>query len=317
LNLKADETADQEGDTIIQTQDYRNYIIMIGALLLFLMLMFLVIFSTRMGKLSRALKEVNIPGLESVLRPANVAQTTTRQKEKRSDEPVTVRLLPQEETKKETIDFKFIENLSSKSCGELLSNEAPEAAAFVLSQLSSDFVSRFFSEFDGNTEILLRSMIKGKQLPKSEITRLHQRLLKNYDELIEKQALSYDNESLIANIINNLPAIQSEDLFKKIHSLDSSFANLMRKDVFLLEDLADLEAYQVELIIRNIDRNLLINYLSVAPPLIKEKFFNNMTSRNRQIFADELENTTPLAKEDIIVVKDQLLDSVRQLFALA
>jgi flagellar motor switch protein FliG len=317
LNLKADEIADS-GDTIIQTQDYRNYIIMIGAVLLFLMLIFLVIFSTRMNKLSKSLKEVNIPGLENALRPAaSVSQAVARKQERSSKEPVTVRLLPQDEKKEEALSFQFIQNLSIQGCGLLLGNESPEAAAFVLSQLSPEFVSNFFDKFQGNTDIVLTAMVKGKQLHRPEIAKLHQKLSKNYHDLMEKESLSYDNKSLIAGLINNLPAKSSESFYRKVHTIDASFANLMRNDVVLLEDLANLETQQIENLIRSLDKNILINYLSIAPPLVKEKFFSNMTSRNREFFDDELNNLKPLDEDNIVIVQDQMLISVRNLLLMA
>ena len=316
LNLIADET-EESGDTIIQTQDYRNYIIMIGALLLFFMLIFLIIFSTRMNKLSKSLKEVNIPGLEGALRAPSVTQTSASKRESGSKEPVTVRLLPQEKKEEETLSFHFVQNLSINGCGQLLGNESPEAAAFVLSQLSPEFVSDFFNKFTGNTDILLTAMIKGKQLTRPEIVKLHQRLSQNYHNLMEKESLSYNNQSLIAELINNLPAKTSEKLYDRVHSIDASFANLMRKDVIMLADLADLETQQIENLIRSIDKNTLINYLSIAPPLVKEKFFNNMTSRNRELFDDEMQNIKPLSDEDVLIVQDQMLNSVRNLLLMA
>lgn len=316
LSLKEEEAA-ASGNTIIKTQDYRNYIILIGAVLLILILAFMLVFSTRMGKLSNALKEVNIPGLESVLRPHSVAQTTTKQKETKSNEPVTVKLLPQEDIKKDDLNFKFIENLSAKSCGQLLANETSEHAALVLSQLSTSYVSNFFSEFTGNTDLLLRSMIKGKQLTKPEISKLHKKLSTAYQELIEKESLSYDNQSLIAGILNNMPGTSSQELYEKINIIDSSFANLMRKDVFFLDDLAELDSNKIDVIIRSIDRNLLISYLSIASSGVKEKFFNTMTSRNKKIFEDELEIADKLEEDDVKVVKDNMLEAIRQIFALA
>lgn len=316
LNLIADEI-DESGNTIIQTQDYRNYIIMIGALLLFLMLIFLIIFSARMNKLSKSLKEVNIPGLEGALRGPAVTQTSASKRESGSKEPVTVRLLPQEKKEEETLSFRFIQNLSTNGCGQLLGNESPEAAAFVLSQLSPEFVSNFFNKFTGNTDILLTAMIKGKQLTRPDIVKLHKELSQNYHNLMEKESLSYNNQSLIAGLINNLPAKTSEKLYGRVHSIDASFANLMRKDVILLDDLVDLETQQIENLIRFIDRNTLINYLSIAPPLVKEKFLNNMTSRNREIFDDEMLNIKPLSDEDVIIVQDQMLNSVRNLLLMA
>lgn len=284
--------------------------------MLFLLVIFLLIFSTRMTKLSKALKEVNIPGLESVLRPSGVTQTMTRQKEQKSDKPVTVKLLPQSDKKEEDLSFKFIEDLSPQSCGKLLSNESPESAAFILSQLSAAYVSNFFNNFPGNTDLLLRSMVNGKQLAKTEITKMHHRLQKNYNELMEKESLEYDNQNLVASLINNLPAKTSESIFKKITQIDSSFANLMRKDIFLLEDLVNLEANQIEDIIRYVNRDLLINYLYNAAPEVRSKFLNNMTQRNRQIFEEELQNVTPFDDEQIAMINDELLEQIRRLFAL-
>jgi len=160
-------------------------------------------------------------------------------------------------------------------------------------------------------------MVKGKQLNRPEIVKLHQKLSKNYHDLMEKESLSYNNKSLIAGLINNLPAKSSETFYRKVHTIDASFANLMRNDIVLLEDLANLETQQIENLIRSLDKNILINYLSIAPPLVKEKFFSNMTSRNREFFDDELQNLKPLDEENIVIVQDQMLISVRNLLLMA
>jgi hypothetical protein len=316
LELKADEGIGA-GETIIQTHDYRNYILLIGAVLLLLIFLFLIVFSSRMSKLSKSLKEVNIPGLENAFRPAAAPQVSVAKQDNASKEPISVRLLPQEDNKEEAVSFKFIENLSIEGCQNLFASEHLENIAFVLSQLSPQYVSRFMDSLKDKADQLILAVIKGRQLTRNEIVKLHQKLRKSYDEILEKENLIYDNKSLLTGLINSLPTNSSENLYNRVQNLDSGFARIMRKDVFLIEDIANLESAQIEFLIRNINRETLINYLSFAPEVIKVKFFNNMTSRNRSIFEDELSSLTPLDKDEITAAKDEMLSSARNLLLMA
>ncbi|MCF7919023.1 MAG: hypothetical protein K9N06_03800 [Candidatus Cloacimonetes bacterium] len=315
LDLKAEEVVDENGTPIIQTQDYRNYILLIGAILLLIIIIFVIVFSSRMGRLAKSMKEITIPGLDNLLRPP-ATREAARKKESTSKEPVSVRILPQDETRKEAVSFKFVEELSPAGCGALLAKEKPEDAAYVLSQLSPEYVSSFFARFEGNIDIILKAVIKGKQLTRSEISMLYDRLRKLQSQISETESLTFDNHQFITSLVNHLPAESSEKFFNKVNNLDAGFASLLRKDVFFLEDLARLDTSQIELIIRQIDRDILINYISFSPPLIKEKFFNSMTTRNRDIFADELENLVPLKEEEKSNIQNLILAEIRQILAL-
>jgi flagellar biosynthesis/type III secretory pathway M-ring protein FliF/YscJ len=160
LNLMADEPVNEDGSPVIQTQDYRNYILLIGAVLLFIIIVFIMVFSSRMKNLAKSMKEVNVPGLENAFRPAAVRDTSTKQRSTSKD-PIAVRILPQDDIAEKSISFDFVENLSPAGCGKLIGKENPEDAAYVLSQLSPDYVSSFFALFEGNTDILLKAIIKG------------------------------------------------------------------------------------------------------------------------------------------------------------
>lgn len=314
LNLKSDEVVDEEGDPVIQTQDYRNYILMIGAVLLLIILIFIIVFSSRMGVLAKSLKEVNIPGLENAIRPPVVKQR--EKSESASHEPIDVRILPEDQIKKKSVSFRFIEDLSPAGCAKLLSREKPEEAAYVLSQLSPQYVSRFFTEFEGNTDIILKAIIKGKQLPHNAIMHLYDRLQKTQQQIMEEEQLEFDNHSFVSDLVNYLPAESSKKLFMKVDSIDAGFASILRKDIFLLEDIEKLEKNQIEILIRNLDRDLLVNYLSIAPKNVKDKFFNAMTTRNQEIFNDELQHISKLTNEDIVNTNDQIIADIRRVLAL-
>jgi len=186
----------------------------------------------------------------------------------------------------------------------------------VLSQLSPDYVSSFFALFEGNTDILLKAIIKGKQLPHSEIAHLHDRLIKNQKQVIEEESLAFDNHNFITSLVNNMSNERSEKLFEKVNRIDAGFARVLRKNIFFLADLTQADNILIENIIRQIDRDQLVSYLSFSQPLIKEKFFSGMTSRNRDIFKDELENFIPLKNDEKAQVQDLMLAEIRQIMAM-
>jgi flagellar motor switch protein FliG len=209
-----------------------------------------------------------------------------------------------------------VEDLSPAGCAALLAKEKPEDAAYVLSQLSPEYVSNFFARFEGNTDAVLKAIIKGKQLARNEIPILHDRLRSLQTQIASEESMTFDNHHFITTLVNHLPAESSEKLYNKVNSIDAGFAGLLRKDIFLLKDIAGLENNQIELLIRQIDRDLLVHYLSFASPLAKEKFFNCMTTRNRDIFIDELENVKTLKDDEVAETQNLILADIRRILAL-
>jgi hypothetical protein len=55
LNLRSEEKVDATGSPVIQTQDYRNLILLIGAFLLLIIIGFIIVFASRMERLSKSL----------------------------------------------------------------------------------------------------------------------------------------------------------------------------------------------------------------------------------------------------------------------
>jgi flagellar motor switch protein FliG len=140
--------------------------------------------------------------------------------------------------------------------------------------------------------------------------------MKAQKKVIEEESLTFDNHNFITVLVNNMSNESSTKLFEKVNRIDAGFARVLRKDIFFLEDLVQADNSLIENIIRQIDRDLLVGYLSFSQVLIKEKFFRSMTSRNRDIYKDELENFISIKDDEKAQIQDQMLAEIRQIMAV-
>ena len=98
-----------------------------------------------------------------------------------------------------------------------------------------------------------------------------------------------------------------------LSNLDEDIMLQIQDNMFTFENLVDVDNRAIQTIMRNVDQDLLMTALKGATEFVKEKFFDNMSSRARVMFIDDMEAKGPLRISDVEDAQKNIMRTARKL----
>jgi len=95
--------------------------------------------------------------------------------------------------------------------------------------------------------------------------------------------------------------------------LDEEVALQVQDNMFTFENLVDVDNRAIQTIMRHVEQDLLMTALKGASEFVKEKFFDNMSSRAKVMFIDDMEAKGPLRISDVEEAQKNIMRTARKL----
>lgn len=144
-------------------------------------------------------------------------------------------------------------------------------------------------------------------------------------ELTESLAKMLDGQNLkrskmggvkaAAEIINTMQHLQEESAINAIRELDEELAQKIVDEMFVFENLLDLDARSIQVLMDQIDLSMLAVALKGAPPDLQDKFISSMAKRQAELFRDDMEQRGPMRMSQVEAEQKNILQVVRRLAA--
>jgi len=116
-----------------------------------------------------------------------------------------------------------------------------------------------------------------------------------------------------AEIINMMGSAQEENLIKHVREHDAVLAQKMIDEMFLFENLLDLEDRSIQLLLKEIESESLIIALKGAPQELRDKFLKNMSQRAAEMLREDIEVRGPVRVSQVETEQKNILLIVRRL----
>ena len=116
-----------------------------------------------------------------------------------------------------------------------------------------------------------------------------------------------------AEIINMMSSAQEEDVIKHVREHDEVLAQKMIDEMFLFENLLDLEDRSIQLLLKEIESESLIIALKGAPQELRDKFLKNMSQRAAEMLREDIEVRGPVRVSQVETEQKNILLIVRRL----
>nr|MBC8384059.1 hypothetical protein [Candidatus Cloacimonadota bacterium] len=228
--------------------------------------------------------------------------------------PLKISILEnQMEKEKELVDFSFLENLTFPEFSKLIDDESFNdiEKSFILSNLPVEFVQNFLSEYSGDLNNLIKTMLSDVSLQKDKMTLLRTKLIENHSQLLEERALKTNGKDTLVKFINNLSYDESRELFEKVNILDEETGAEIRDQIFLFEDVYKIEDDLIKELIFNIDHELMVIFLASVEENIKDKFINNMSARIASMFREDIKFMGEVPDDEKKNAINKTIDTIR------
>lgn len=116
-----------------------------------------------------------------------------------------------------------------------------------------------------------------------------------------------------AEIVNQMSSANEETLIKHVRELDEHLAQKIIDEMFLFENLLDLEDRAIQLLLKEVESESLIIALKGSPQEMRDKFLKNMSQRAAEALREDLEMRGPVRVSQVEAEQKNILTIVRRL----
>ncbi|PAU79550.1 flagellar motor switch protein FliG [Halomonas salipaludis] len=116
-----------------------------------------------------------------------------------------------------------------------------------------------------------------------------------------------------AEILNLMNSSQEEVVIETVRAHSEDLAQKIIDEMFLFENLLDLDNRAIQLVLKEIDTNSLVIALKGAPDALMEKFMRNMSQRAAQLMQEDMEARGPIRVSQVETEQKNILQVVRRL----
>lgn len=214
-------------------------------------------------------------------------------------------------------DASGIESLKwmdSESVADLVHNEHPQTIATILVHLERDQaceVLGFFTERLRNDVLLRIATLSGVQpTALRELNDVLTKLLSGSD-VLKKQPMGGTRAA--ADILNFMNGENESSAMEYMKSYDPEMAQKIMDEMFVFENILDIEDRGIQLLLREVQSDSLIVALKGASEGMREKIFKNMSQRAADMMREDLDSKGPVRLSEVEAQQKEILMVVRRL----
>jgi flagellar motor switch protein FliG len=204
--------------------------------------------------------------------------------------------------------------MDAASVAELIKNEHPQIIASILVHLERDQASEILSAFGErlrNDVILRIATLDGIQpAALRELNDVLAKVLAGADS-VKKAALG--GVRAAAEILNFMGTAHETVVIEAVKEYDTELAQKILDEMFVFENLLDVDDRGIQSLLREIQSESLIVALKGASEALREKVFKNMSQRAAEMLRDDLEAKGPVRVSDVESEQKEILKIVRRM----
>ncbi|MDT8438390.1 MAG: flagellar motor switch protein FliG [Wenzhouxiangellaceae bacterium] len=204
--------------------------------------------------------------------------------------------------------------MDPRSVAEMIRQEHPQIIAIVLAYLESDQAAEVLSMLPEaiRPDVMMRiATIEG--IPPSAFDEL--------DDVMEKQFSGNDNVKsssvggvrAAAEILNLVDGTTEQGVLHAIKQSDEVLCQQIEDEMFVFENLVEIDDRGIQTILREIDSNVLLVALKGADQTVKDKVLKNMSKRAADMLLEDMEVRGPIRLSEVEAAQKEILTTVRTL----
>jgi len=198
----------------------------------------------------------------------------------------------------------------------LLASEHPQVGALILSVLVPDVAARAIETLDEvlQADLVLRAAML-TSVPAAAIEDLEAVLASaNVDgQRVAKQAIGGPSD--VAKIMKKMPKQLSERTLRSLKKHDRVLAQTIEEEMFIFENLRDLDKKSLSAVLRSVDAAQLAIALKGADEEMVDMCLATMSQRAAETIRDEMTEMTMVKRADVDDAQKSVMQIVRQMAA--
>jgi flagellar motor switch protein FliG len=204
--------------------------------------------------------------------------------------------------------------MDAQSVSELIRNEHPQIIATIMVHLERYHAREVLDHFTERlrNDVMLRIATLDGVQPAAlrELNDVLTKLLTGNENLKKKPM---GGIRTAAEILNFFSGENEQSAMESLKAHDSEMAQAIMDEMFVFENILDIDDRGVQVILREVQSESLIISLKGASESLRTKIFKNMSQRAAEMMKEDLESKGPVRLSEVEEKQKEILQIVRRL----
>lgn len=214
----------------------------------------------------------------------------------------------------DTAGIESLKWVDAATAADLIRNEHPQIIATILVHLEYDQAGEILKLFPDRlrNDVLLRiATLEGVQPQALKELNDSLTILLSGATTTKKTAMGGVRHA--AEILNFVGSAAETSVLDNVREHDPELAQKIVDEMFVFDNLLDVDNRGIQTLLREVSTDSLVIALKGATPELREKIFQNMSSRAAEMLREDLETKGPVRLSEVEAEQKEILKTVRRL----
>jgi len=208
--------------------------------------------------------------------------------------------------------FSYLDAINPKQLSDFIKDESPHTIAVILSHMESTKSAEVLMQLEEEIRVKVTMQMATIKDVSPDVVRTISEVLEKKLESLLSSIVDVGGVKVVADMLNRLGP-KSQDILKNINGIDTSLATKIKENMFVFEDLLNLDTEYVMKILQNVDTGDVAVAMKNAPEEDMEKITSAMSQRARDRFKEEFEMLNKVKIKDIETAQRKMLDVAQKM----
>jgi flagellar motor switch protein FliG len=212
--------------------------------------------------------------------------------------------------------LSFINHIDPTQIAGYLKSEHPQTLAIVLAHLRNDNAARIIERLDDDLRSeVARRVTKMPPLPPEVVRTIARELEERLSAFVRGGGGTKDlnGVSTVVGILNNIDRATEKQILSGLDELDPEMAERVRNELFVFDDVLNLDDQTLQLVLRGVTSKNLAMALKGKPDLVVDKFTRNISERAAEDLAEDIATLGPQRLSLVEQAEAAIVKQVRSL----
>ena len=216
---------------------------------------------------------------------------------------------------KNTSGLDTLRWMEPRQIAEIIHYEHPQIQAVIISYLEPDVAAAVLSYFDEKVRLDIVMRV-------ASLDSIQPVALQELNDILERQLTGGGGSNSVSNlggieaaagIMNFIDSNIEAEVMEGIKEVDELMAGKIADQMFVFDNLIDVEDRGIQAILREVSTDVLVLALKGADTSLQEKIFRNMSKRAAELLRDDLEAKGPVRVSEVEEAQRDVLSTARRL----
>ena len=208
--------------------------------------------------------------------------------------------------------FSYLDGINPKQLSDFIKDESPHTIAVILSHMNPNKSAEVLMQLDEEIRVKVTIQIATIKDVSPDVVRTISLVLEKKLESLLSSIVDVGGVKVVADMLNKLGP-KAQDILKNINGIDTSLATKIKENMFVFEDLLNLDSEYIMKILQNVETADVVVAMKNATEEDMDKITSSMSQRARDRFKEEFEMLNKVKIKDIEAAQRKMLDVAQKM----